>query len=156
MRGVVKAALSASFYIVFFSILPSLSLWLLPSTIKSYVLLVKDYTGIDVQLMIIVALVVGLILASLSFARNMTHEWSVTNLIIALVSEGVGFYMSLFLLGLGNPLSMGLIRIPINYGAGATAILDLRLIAILDIMITAVSVVKSIVNFYYARRERQA
>jgi len=154
MRRYVKAVLSASFYIIFLSILPSLSLWLLPPEIKSYVLLIKDYTGIDVQFMITVALVVGLMLAALSFAKNMTHEWSIMNLIAALLSEAIGFYMSLFLLGLGNPLSMGLAKIPINYGGGATAALDLRFVTLLDAVIMAVSAAKSVVNFYYARRER--
>jgi len=156
MRRVLKAVLSASFYIILFSILPSLSLWLLPPEFKSYVLLIKDYTSIDVQFMITVALVVGLILAGLSFAKNMTYEWSIMNLTVALFSEAVGFYISLFLLGLGNPQSMGLINIPINYGEGATATLNLRFIAILDIVIMAVSAAKSVVNFYYARKERPA
>jgi hypothetical protein len=78
------------------------------------------------------------------------------NLTVALLSEAIGFCMSLFLLGLGNPLSMGLAKISINYGGGATAALDLRFVTLLDAVIMAVSAAKSVVNFYYARKERTA
>lgn len=100
-------------------------------------------------------MIIGIFLATLSFLRNIVNERSVVNLTIGLFIEVIGIFLSLFLLGLGNPVCLGLIEININYSLGGTLLLDLQLIAILSLTISLFSALKSVVNFYYARNEDQ-
>lgn len=155
MRRIGKAILFASFYLIVFTVLPSLSLWLLPPEIQGFVPLIKEYTNLDVQFIIIVTMIIGIFLATLSFLRNIVNEQSVVNLTIGLLIEAIGIFLSLFLLGLGNPVCLGLIEININYSSGGTVLLDLQLIAILTLAISVFNALKSVVNFYYARKEDQ-
>jgi len=155
LKKIEKAILFSSFYIFIFTVLPSLSLWILPPEIQGTIPLIKEYTGIDIRSFIFVMLIVGVILAALSFLKNTASEGSNAYLVAGLTIEMIGFFLASFLLGLGNPLSMGVTIINLNYSSGGTLILDLQLAAILSISILLMSSLKTVMNFLYARKENK-
>ena len=145
-RSVVKAVFFASLNVLLYIVIPKIVLGYMPEEALPYVEGVIDLEGIVAALTMI-----GVIKAILVFPQNLTEDGSPLKLFSSVTSSLVGFYLSLFMIGLGDPSTMG--TTTIAYGP-LTITLDLTFFISLYALLLVISIVKAITKFYYARRER--
>ena len=154
MRKIIKAVFFAALYILTLVVIPNIGLGyafqLMPegTPMRMFIEETIDLRGIVTSISII-----GVILAILTFSSNVVEDWSPIKLFSSIASSFVGFYMFLFLMGLGNPSSMGLNQLSVYV---ATVVWDFRFFVTLELLLLGIRVVSEIIKFYFARKERLA
>lgn len=149
MRKIIKAVLSATFYILMLVVIPNIGLQYVSQLVPEEIL---QYMGevINLQGIVMVTAVIGVARAVLAFSLNMMDDWSPIRLVLSITSDAVSFYLFLLLIGLGNPSRMGLTQLSIEI---VTVIWDLRFFIILELLLLGISIATAIIKFYFARKE---
>jgi len=151
MGGKLRAVVSATAVVALLVIAPTLVVMLVPEIEAQ-----APFLGIDVGGFVRTLALVGAALAFFSVVKNMTGDRSPANLAANLLSSFVGLYLFLFLVGLGDPSGFGLTERNLKVGTGVRMYWDLRFAVTLYLIIMLLGIMKTLVNFVYARRERLA
>jgi len=148
--------------IIFLVAAPNILLRYVPPQI---LVLAKEAVGIDIAGMVLTVTVTGVVLAILSLVKNLAEDWSPVKLLSSVASSVTWLYLFLFLIGVGNPLSLGLVKKDLSpasilgsqvSGVTATATIDLRFFAALFILIALLSIMGAYLRFSSSRKARQA
>lgn len=96
-------------------------------------------------------------MAALTIGVGFTEPHQVLNLVMRLVSVGLGLFFILLLLGAGDISSFGLESITINRGNTQVIVtIDMRLILYITVASTLLKLVEVILGFREARSELSA
>jgi hypothetical protein len=148
LRRRVKAAIYAGLVLAGMVVAPVLVWSSLPSELVQMVGMV----GFDVQGLLLNVAGVGVIMAVLTFLKTDNEEGNALNLYASLGVEGLGFYLTLLGLGLGDPLSLGRssLRLPAE-GAEVGLTLDFRFLVLGYGTITALRIVTVTLRYIQTR-----
>lgn len=149
MRKIIKAVLSATFYILMLVVIPNIGLQYVSQLVPEEIL---QYMGeiINLQGIVMATSVIGVARAVLAFCSNMMDDWSPIKLLLSIASDAVSFYLFLLLIGLGNPLHMGLTQLSIEI---VTIVWDFRFFISLELLLLGINILIAIIRFYFARKE---
>jgi len=151
MKLTAKAVVFPALIIIAFVIAPRIAIGLIPAGIEEMIRMV-----FDVNMVISTLTVVGIAAAAMSFVKNATDSWSPANLLAAIASELIGLYVFIFFIGLGDVAGLGVTRISIPAGPGATMFWDFKFFVLCQFLICGLSIVKESLDFYSSRKGRYA
>ena len=140
---VLKAVSGAALYIILFIILPRSMLEKVPPSILT--------PFGPIQNILTILTVLGLTLAALYAVKTLTPKHNPLNLGASVSLELAKFYMLLFFIGFGDPLSFGRVEKLIPMGPGVTLKFDFRIFVLLLVAVLVIGVVVELLEFYYAR-----
>lgn len=149
MKLTAKAVVFPALIIIAFVIAPRIAIRLIPAGIEKMIRMV-----FDVNMVISTLTAVGIVAAAMSFVKNITDSWSPANLLAAIASELIGLYVFIFFIGLGDVAGLGVARISIPAGLGATMFWDFKFFVLCQFLICGLSIVKESLNFYSSRKGR--
>ncbi|HZY94118.1 MAG TPA: hypothetical protein VFE98_04555 [Candidatus Bathyarchaeia archaeon] len=117
MNRYVKAVFWALPPIVFLVIIPRLLLGLIPQTTQTTL---SQYTNINVAPFITGLNIIGIALAALSAIQSWAYKWSIVKPVSSSLHMIVSFILMLYIIGLGNPSTLGVTRLSFADSGGST------------------------------------
>jgi hypothetical protein len=137
----VKAVLWAIPPILSLVIVPRLVLGLIPQTAQNTL---SQYTNISLASFITGLNTIGIVLAVLSAVQSWAYKWSIVKPVSSSLHMIASFVLMLYIIGLGNPSTLGVTRLSIsNLGGGAKLGLTVNLtLTLLTVMVGAALALK--------------
>jgi len=144
-----RGILAAAFFIIFFVALPRVALSMLPAEFS----MMLGMTGFDLEGLVLSLTFPGVLLAALALAGGFASARSPVSLAVSIVSQLVWFYLLLFVITLGRPMSFGQAEITGGGGPAAiTFILDMRFFVAISAVILGLKMAKTSLDFLSTRR----
>lgn len=149
MKLTAKAIIYPALIIISLVILPRIAITLIQSYIGAL-----TQTAIDISALTSLSTAVGIALAAISFIKNSTDSWSPANLLASITSSLVDLYLFLFLMGLGDVASLGVMSMNLSFGQGAATITyDFKFFTLFQILIVGFAIAYSGLKFYYSKKQ---
>ena len=143
------AILYAIFTLILFVGIPYYILTVQPGLIVR----VSEY-GVDLRNLLTPFIYLGVVLAALTLGIGFTEPRQYINLVLRLVSVGLGLIFILLFVGLGNIAGLGLESVTFTRdNTQATVAIDMRLLIYLTIIVTVVKLFEVVFSFREARAE---
>jgi hypothetical protein len=114
MNRIAKAVLWAIPPVVVLVVLPQVLIGYVPSASVSQA---SSLLGVSIHGMIDAVAIFGVLLAGLSFVQTWAYAWSILKPVATTLHMVVSYSLLLFLLGFGNPLTLGTASISISLPA---------------------------------------
>lgn len=154
MRINVKAVVKAVIILVFLTVLPLVGRSFIPQE------LIKASTlqgGFDLLDFLNRIAVIGIVFAMLVLVKGHIAKTSLAGLALSVISKVFWLVIVFFFLGLGHPETFGLFVIGgKSEQAENTVVFDFRLFAVLSIVVVALMIARSVLQFQESRREATA
>ena len=151
MKRRLKAVLYACLVAIGFVVSPVLTSASMPPEVSRIVSMV----GFDVQAILYTIVLVGVVMTALTFIKTDTDEGTVKHLTASAGLDVLGFYLTLYGFGLGDPWSFGLVERQLPFG-NVRLTYDLRALIVAFALLTAFSVATAMLKYSYARETRRS
>jgi len=145
MRRRLKAVLYAVLVAVGLGVTPVLVSRSLPSEIGQ----MMNMLGFDLQSTVQTIAIIGLVMAALIFVKTDSEEWAVQHMMASIGLEVLGFYITLYGFGLGDPWSFGLVNLRLPIGNTLLTI-DFRVLVEAYALIVVISIVTILLKYRQA------
>src|SRR2546428_12624749 len=142
MNRYVKAMIEAIPPILFLVVIPRLALDRIPQTLQTSL---TQYTSIDAASFVTGLSMIGIALAVLSAIQSWAHKWSIIKPASSSLHMIVSFVLMLYIIGLGNPSTLGVTNL--SYFSSGSAKLGITLsltLTFLTVMVGAAVALKII------------
>jgi hypothetical protein len=91
----------------------------------------------------------GIALAFLHVTMTLTSKGNIFNLLASVFTDFIGFYIFLYFIGFGSPLSFGIAKQYLPIGEGTSITVDFRIFAWMLLVALLVKVVGRVVEYLY-------